>query len=60
MENFEGHDRFAFPDFITSVSAGYGGESLLIEGSEKTALYDCGMAYCAESDRRKYQEGPQR
>ena len=28
------------------VTAGHGGEVLLILGEEKTALYDCGMAYC--------------
>lgn len=31
---------------IFIVSAGKGGESLLIIGSEKTAVYDTGMAYC--------------
>lgn len=45
---FEHHDRFDYPDFICRVTAGYGGEALLIFGEEKTALYDCGMAYCAE------------
>ena len=42
-ENF---DRFHFPAQIIRVTSGHGGESLLIDGSEKTALYDCGMAYC--------------
>ncbi|MDI9493186.1 MAG: MBL fold metallo-hydrolase [Bacillota bacterium] len=32
---------------IRRVTAGSGGEALLIIGSEKTALYDAGMAYCA-------------
>ncbi len=40
------YDRFAFPMDIQRVTAGNGGEALLIFGSEKTALYDCGMAYC--------------
>lgn len=31
---------------VTRVTAGYGGEAFLIFGSEKTVLYDCGMAYC--------------
>ena len=31
-----------------SVTAGHGGEAILIVGKEKTALYDCGMAYCHE------------
>ena len=41
-------DRFGFPEIIRRVTAGHGGESLLIFGSEKTALYDCGMDYCGE------------
>ena len=42
-------DRFSFPAQIIRVTAGHGGESFLIVGSEKTALYDCGMAYCGEA-----------
>lgn len=34
-------------DYIKRVSAGIGGEALLIIGSEKAAIYDTGMAYCA-------------
>ena len=44
---FDAFDRFGFPKGIARVTAGHGGESLLISGSEKTALLDCGMAYCA-------------
>lgn len=33
---------------IRRVTAGDGGESALIMGSEKTAVYDTGMAYCGE------------
>ena len=44
-ENF---DRFSFPANIHRVTAGYGGEALLIIGSEKSALIDCGMAYCGK------------
>lgn len=40
------HDRFGFPEGIRRVTAGHGGEAILICGSEKTALLDCGMAYC--------------
>lgn len=40
------HDRFGFPKGIHRVTAGHGGEAILIAGSEKTALLDCGMAYC--------------
>ncbi len=41
-----GHDRFGFPDGIYRMTPMRGGEVFLIAGSEKTALYDCGMAYC--------------
>ena len=45
-EKVEAHDRFAFPADVHRVTAGRGGEALLICGSDKTALLDCGMAYC--------------
>ena len=48
FEMFSGFDRLGFPESIKRVTAGSGGEALLIIGSEKTALFDCGMAYCAE------------
>lgn len=41
-----GFDRFAFPGGIRRVTAGRGGEAILILGTKKTALLDCGMAYC--------------
>ena len=44
-----GHDRFGFPDGIHRVTAGHGGEAILICGSEKTVLLDCGMAYCGDA-----------
>lgn len=44
-----GHDRFGFPEGIHRVTAGHGGEAILICGSEKTALLDCGMAYCGDA-----------
>jgi len=47
FEEFAGFDRFGFPEGIERMTAGPGGESLLILGSEKTALLDCGMACCA-------------
>jgi len=43
---FPGNDRFHYPDNMTRVTSGYGGESILVFGEEKTALYDTGMAYC--------------
>lgn len=46
--DFEGYDRFDYPPGIIRVTGGFGGESTLILGSEKTALLDCGMAYCGE------------
>ncbi|MDD4200282.1 MAG: MBL fold metallo-hydrolase [Eubacteriales bacterium] len=39
-------ERFSFPCNISRVTAGRGGEALLIKGTEKYALLDCGMAYC--------------
>ena len=45
---FENHDRFGFPEGIVRVTSGHGGEAILIFGTEKTILVDCGMAYCGE------------
>ena len=42
----DAHDRFGFPEGIIRVTSGHGGESILICGSEKTALLDCGNSYC--------------
>lgn len=36
-------------DRIVDVTGGKGGNAFLILGEEKTALIDCGMAYCAPS-----------
>lgn len=47
--DFPGCSRFDYPENIVRVTAGKGGEALLILGPEKTALYDCGMAYCHEA-----------
>lgn len=47
-KKLDGCGRFDFPENIVRVTAGKGGEALLILGSEKSALVDCGMAYCAE------------
>lgn len=41
-------ERFNFYGDIIRVTAGDGGEALLMIGSEKTALLDTGMAYCGE------------
>ena len=46
---FDDFDRFRFPGPVYRVTGGHGGEAILICGSEKTALIDCGMAYCAET-----------
>jgi uncharacterized membrane protein YkvI/glyoxylase-like metal-dependent hydrolase (beta-lactamase superfamily II) len=46
--DFEGFDRFDYPAGIIRVTGGFGGETTLILGSEKTAILDCGMAYCGE------------
>ena len=39
-------ERFHFPQGLYRVTAGRGGEAILIDGGEETAIYDCGMAYC--------------
>lgn len=44
--DFPGCSRLDYPRGVVRVTAGRGGEALLILGEEKTALYDCGMAYC--------------
>lgn len=49
-------DRFDFPGNIHRVTAGNGGEVLLIIGSEKTAVIDCGMAYCGKGMIRNLRE----
>ena len=44
---FEDFDRFEFPaEYIYRVTAGKGGEAIMIAGRDKTALIDCGMAFC--------------
>ena len=40
--------RFQLPENIYRVTAGKGGEAFLIDGGEKVAIYDCGMAYCSK------------
>lgn len=42
------NQKHSFPPGIVRVTAGEGGEVLMVLGNEKTALIDCGMAYCAE------------
>ncbi|HML38685.1 MAG TPA: MBL fold metallo-hydrolase [Bacillota bacterium] len=49
IEGEEERERFEFAGGIKRVTAGMGGEALLVSGSEKTALIDCGMAYCGEA-----------
>ncbi len=46
---FPGENRLDYPDTIVRVTGGAGGEALLIMGSEKTALYDTGMACFADN-----------
>ena len=55
-QKFPGHDRFAYPEYIKRVTAGFGGETLLIFTAEKTALYDCGMAYCHKGTVKNIEE----
>ncbi|MDO4746226.1 MAG: MBL fold metallo-hydrolase [Bacillota bacterium] len=53
-------DRFDFPIDAHRVTSGSGGETILVFGSEKTLLYDCGMAYCGnhtvENIKKKLEE----
>lgn len=44
-DRFSDKERFTFPGYMERVTSGVGGESFLVLGGEKTALYDCGMAY---------------
>lgn len=44
FKDFSGHDRNAYPAPVIRVTGGMGGEALLIQGPEKTVLYDAGMA----------------
>lgn len=48
FRDFPGQNRLKMPDKVTRVTAGAGGEALLISGSSKNALLDTGMAYCGE------------
>lgn len=48
FSDFPGYNRREFPSKIIRVTAGSGGEALLVLGSEETALIDCGMAYCKD------------
>lgn len=48
FQDFPGFDRFDYPEGTYRVTAGMGGEAILVIGSRYTALYDTGMAYCAE------------
>ena len=43
------YDRFQFPEGMIRVTAGAGGEAILVKGSEKNVLIDCGMAYCGDA-----------
>ena len=49
FEDFAGYDRMELPRPLVRVTGGPGGEAILILGSEKTALYDCGMACFADN-----------
>lgn len=48
FKDFENHHRLMFPEPIRRITSGQGGEVLLILGRDRTALLDCGMAYCWE------------
>lgn len=48
FSKFKEYDRFKLPEDMVRVTAGKGGEAILIFGSERTFLHDCGMAYCGD------------
>ena len=48
IKAFAENDRRKFPHNMVNVTAGMGGDGVLVFGSEKTALMDCGMAYCGD------------
>ena len=56
FEIYDGYDRFNFPCGLKRATAGTGGEAILIDMYEKTALVDCGMAYCADKMIEKTKE----
>lgn len=45
-ETLKHHKSFVLPDCLERVTAGRGGEAILIFTDEKVILHDCGMAYC--------------
>jgi glyoxylase-like metal-dependent hydrolase (beta-lactamase superfamily II) len=49
FSDFNNHDRFKYPENIVRVTAGRGGEALLIFTRTKVVLYDTGMAYCGDA-----------
>lgn len=47
MKKFK-QERFNLGDNMARVTAGPGGEVILLWGTQKTAILDCGMAFCGE------------
>ena len=56
FSNLHGHDRLAFAHPLKRVTGGQGGEVVLVRGSFKNALIDCGMAYCHENTIKNIEE----
>lgn len=54
--NNQEKEKYNFPDEIINVTTGHGAASLLVVGTEKTALMDCSMAYCSEHLIKKIKE----
>lgn len=50
------HDRYSYPKGIVRVTAGHGGEALLILGDKYTVLYDAGMAYCGDDTAKNIKD----
>lgn len=60
FRSFPNHDRFNFPENMVRVTAGNGGEAILVFGNDKTALFDCGMAYCGEQTVKNIEDALKR
>ncbi len=45
-QTLKNHNSFQLPDYLCRVTAGTGGEAILIFADGVTVLHDCGMAYC--------------
>lgn len=45
-QTLKNHQPFVLPSYLERVTAGAGGEAILIYTDQNVILHDCGMAYC--------------